>query len=576
MYLADRLLRLEEYVKGHCPALDAPLPAHTLIFSISDGEARAEVLHVSGSSLEQCWKDGLRRLRRRMQLRKLHGEHLRLDWVRKVRSCAFDEFLKLAEQTKRGYLRYGLALDQTFTILLTEQEANSRAIYYHESNHDSSRFNPDRFTDWATKRFSGQEVRLPAPEATVWALDTAGVYCAPDGTLYHLPGLGPGKTLNSGFFTGRREINRFTPELGDDTITGAARWLAAQIRKDGRFIYGWLPCFDKNLTSYNCLRHASSLYSLLEALEYTGDEALKEPARRALERMVTEFVREYAPQGKKMAFLVDLPVSEIKLGGNGVTLLALAKWRDLTGTDEHLPLMELLAQGINFMRDESNGVFTHVLHAESLALKEQRRVIYYDGEAVFGLLRLYRHTKDPRWLDLAQKSFDSFLDDARYAQAHDHWLSYATNEITLYYPQERYFRFGLNNCMGHLDFVLQRETSYPTLLELMMATQKMLIRLADLPELQALTRSLDLEKFRTALHYRANYLLEGFFWPEMSMYFPRQKRTGNTFFLRHHGFRERIDDVQHFISGFIAYTSMLKEDQPEWRPPEDPPWRREP
>ncbi|MCL1985916.1 MAG: hypothetical protein FWG59_05670, partial [Betaproteobacteria bacterium] len=71
MHLVDRLRKLGSHVLGHCPTLAAPLPPCTLIFSVSDGLARAEVLHVSGASPEQCWQNGLRRLRRRMDLRKL-------------------------------------------------------------------------------------------------------------------------------------------------------------------------------------------------------------------------------------------------------------------------------------------------------------------------------------------------------------------------------------------------------------------------------------------------------------------------------------------------------------------------
>ncbi len=566
MSLPDRLMKLESHILRHCATLAAPLPPCTLIFSFSDGRGRAEVLHVSGGTPQKCWQEGLRRLRRRMDLRKLAGKHLRLDWVADAHACTFSEFLALAGQTKRGYLRYGLALDAGFKILFTEQEANAQSVYYHENDHNSSRFSAAAFAVWAAMRFRGKRVRLPKPEDLVWRISTAGVYCGEDGVLHHLPApKAGGNILTGGFYTGRREIQRFDPATGDAAILSAARWLAGQIRKDGRFIYGWLPCFDKRLSSYNCLRHASALYSLLEALEYTGDDALKAPAGQALRHMAREFIREYAPEGKKMAFLVDGLSGEIRLGGNGVALLALAKWRELTGSDEFLPLMELLALGIGFMQDPASGALVHVLHAADLSLKERQRVIYYDGEAVFGLLRLYRADQDRRWLDMAEKSFASFLDDA-HAKAHDHWLSYAANELTLHRPAERYFRFGLNNCMGHLNFVLKRETTYPTLLELMMAAQKMLTRLEGLPEFKPLLDGVDLAKFKAAMHHRARYLLEGFFWPETAMFFQNPQRIAGTFFIRHHGFRARIDDVQHFISGLIAYTRMLKEGGPEWQP----------
>jgi hypothetical protein len=371
-----------------------------------------------------------------------------------------------------------------------------------------------------------------------------------------------------GLYTGHREIPKLTPELLDSVLDGGARWLAGSIRGNGRYVYGLLPCFDRRLTSYNALRHASSTYALLDCLEYLQKEELKAPAERAVDYMVRELIREYEPApGGKAAFLVDGPSREIRLGGNGLALLVLCKWRELTGTDEHLPLLKLLGQGLEFMRRGEGGGFVHVLHSEDLSLKEKSRVIYYDGEAVFGLLRLYGASGAARWLEAARKAFDSFLDD-EHSRAHDHWLSYSANEITLHLPEERYFGFGLNNCLGHLDFVLRRETSYPTLLELMMAAQRMLTRLRGLPEFSALAGGADLEKFKAALHYRAHYLLHGFFWPETAMFFQRPESVVSTFFIRHHGFRTRIDDVQHFLSGLIAYNRLLKEGDPEWAAPE--------
>ena len=97
MHLPDRLMALKTYVLRHCVVLAAPLPLCPLIFSVSDGTARAKVLHDSGVSSEQCWQEYLRR---RMGMRKLAGKRLRLDWAADAQTCAFSEFLLLAEKTK--------------------------------------------------------------------------------------------------------------------------------------------------------------------------------------------------------------------------------------------------------------------------------------------------------------------------------------------------------------------------------------------------------------------------------------------------------------------------------------------
>src|SRR5690606_28856934 len=163
------------------------------------------------------------------------------------------------------------------------------------------------------------------------------------------------------------------------------------------------------IPTYNALRHGSSTYALLEGWELTGDPAHEAAARAALDHLCKHLIREAdLPGGGRAAFLVDTG-NEIKLGGNGVCLLALCKFTELTGDRRYLALLEKLALGVLHMQDASSGRFVHVLHWPGLGVKNEQRIIYYDGEAAFGLMRLYDLTRDARWLAAVEKAFEYFI-----------------------------------------------------------------------------------------------------------------------------------------------------------------------
>ena len=63
----------------------------------------------------------------------------------------------------------------------------------------------------------------------------------------------------------------------------------------------------------------------------------------------------------------------------------------------------------------------------------------------------------------------------------------------------------------------------------------------------------DLRPFLSAIYARADRQLNEYFYPEYAMYMQNPQRIVDTFMVRQDGFRVRIDDVQHNISGCYLY-----------------------
>ncbi|EIX7078195.1 poly(glycerol-phosphate) alpha-glucosyltransferase [Listeria innocua] len=451
------------------------------------------------------------------------------------------EWNRKALKTKKNYYRRGIALNENFKIALMEQEINANAILL--PGDEGLAINVENMNRYLIQANKNQAQLNLTIDSSVVTFETVGWFF--DGKNIH-------ELETASLDHGRRKVEYLTPEIISTLVENAGEYLAHQVNTTGEFNYGWFACFDKKIKHYNSLRHASTTYSMLEAYELTGNKAILEAATKALTYLEKHFIYEK----DDMAFLIEPELREVKLGGSAATLLALTKYMHITGTKTYLPLCRKIANAILSLQDE-NGKFTHVLEYPSLEVKDIFRIIYYDGEAVFGLLRLYEIDRDSKWLDAAAKSFNHFIQD-KYWQNHDHWLSYCANEITKYIKDEAYYEFGLQNAFDNLPFIYERETTFPTFLELTVATKEMTLRM-EAEGQQALLTSYSLENLEKTITKRALYQLNGYFYPELAMYYKNPDRIEGSFFIRHQSFSVRIDDVEHNISGYVRYYQLLKQ-----------------
>ena len=118
---------------------------------------------------------------------------------------------------------------------------------------------------------------------------------------------------------------------------------------------------------------------------------------------------------------------------------SLQTYRKVKSLGKDIGIKQVFVVG-NKMRNKEDGHYTHVLQYPTFDVKDKFRIIYYEGEAVFSLLRLYQIDNDKKWLDEVVDYFEIFIAED-YWKHHDHCLSYALNELTDYISDENYYQF---------------------------------------------------------------------------------------------------------------------------------------
>lgn len=454
----------------------------------------------------------------------------------------------LKNQFHNNHYRKGISFDVDFNYCFLEQELYGKAIIRALSYNTPNFLDENNLNSSILKKYPNQHCTIKIEELQqLWTFDTLAV-------IYEAGQLIP---LHSRFSeNGVRYLLEPKKQHLKKMIEGNAQFLSQQIQSDGRFTYGSFSAYDREIRSYNTVRHCTSVYALLETLAIQSHQAYIEKIQLAIDYALQHF---YIEKQTKLAYMLDgneaTGLDEIKLGANAAAILMLSKYQEITGDDSYLVYAQALANGILSMVNDA-GETTHVLHYPSYEIKEKFRIIYYDGEAALALLRLYQLHEEQKLLQTVKCMFERFI-EKKYDRYHDHWLSYCSNELTKICPEEKYFQFGLNNYLRHLVFIRNRKTAYATLLEMMMAAYQMVGRIRALG-LGHLFEKAQFDDLKKLIEFRAEFQRTGFFYPEIAMYMARPDKVLNAFYVRHDRFRVRIDDQEHNLSGYVAYVQHFE------------------
>ncbi|NJP37425.1 hypothetical protein [Alkalicoccus luteus] len=339
---------------------------------------------------------------------------------------------------------------------------------------------------------------------------------------------------------------------------------------NGRITYAYHPHTDSEADGYNILRHAGTAYSMLELYEWNRDQDILDAAARALEYL-TSFSHEHTINGIAVNVIVEEDL--IKLGGNGLAIVACAKYTQVTGDRKYVPFMQSLATWMEELQRDAPRFSIHKQEYSTGKVWDFESR-YYPGEAILAMVRLYETDGDSRWLDYAEKE-TRYLIEVRDREAdkatipHDHWLLYGIYNLYQYRPLAIYrsHAFFIADAITESQFTDPDEVSREMLGYFHMDNPRPRSTPAACRSegLGAASRLADQVKdrdrarrYRRSIHQAISFQLQMQLYPESVLYFPNKSLSLGAFRGNLRNWELRNDYTQHNISSILSYLRFVK------------------
>ncbi len=224
-------------------------------------------------------------------------------------------------------------------------------------------------------------------------------------------------------------------------LESAADYLDRHQGEDGRFVYRINLDGEVPSPRYTVVRHAGTIYALATYFDFSGREATRRTVLRAARYLKERHLRKVEGREDLLA-IFSLPgeesrtaQAEAKLGGCALGLVGLIEAREIDEKVVSLEELRALGRFILFMQ-QADGKFWSKADEDS-SIIEGFESLYYPGEAILALTRLYQHDGDATWLAAAAKGV-GYLVRSREGVRElppDHWLMIATAELLPVYER---------------------------------------------------------------------------------------------------------------------------------------------
>ena len=522
------------------PATLAADQTPRMIFaSFSDGQGPARVVRGAGQGAAQA----IHQLLATVGKASPRATWIKVDLVREV---VHEPKLDPSRPFNLPRSLYGLAFDATVALALLPEELVAGTLMNNEQELRLANIGKRPGTEQAVahlrEAFSKGTIAL-------YRFSTASYFAEGDNVLP--------------LYRGHRRFDRLTPELLLESARLGGDYLTRSVEADGRFVYAYRPKTDDVPDKYNIVRHAGTIFSMMELYEVTGDPQLL----AATERAIGYLQRAIRPcSGSASAAKCVMEDGYVKLGSNALAIVALAKHAAVTGSSAHRELIDQLGLWLLLTQSEA-GEFR--IHKQSLSTgkRESFTSQYYPGEAVLGLLRGGR---EPRWLEAAAKGARWLIEvrDRGIASDrlnHDHWLLYALDDLQRAQPDPIY----LVHASRITAAILGSQNHHPPYLDWLGSYYRPPRSTPTATRSEGLTAAYRMQRdfgsaesakeILAAIELGIRFQLQTQFRPESVLYLPNPRRALGGFHRSLTNFEIRNDYVQHNISSLLALRRILLE-----------------
>lgn len=507
---------------------------HIAIISVGDKKNQAIVKSAEGKSLEEAFAKAKYKINSIVKAKNYDVKLVKLDIVYQEQTVSLEEFNSLMEKNKSSYnFRRGIIINKDIALL--EEEINANDII----NYGGKGLNLQNLNNYLEKR--GEKPVEDLPQELIY-FASIRYFCDEDGTIY--------KLYDDDLNTGRRVIENITKEEVEAVIKNASKYLANMIKKDGQFVYGYRAITNKELSSYNILRHAGSVWSLIVCYDENASD--RNERKVVINRAMDYLINQIKQRDEDTSYVIVGDDNEIKLGGCAIPILAMCEYAQKFEDSKYIETAKKLGNGILTMQKD-NGSYVHIINANDYQVKAEQQTVYYDGEATFALAKLYGITKEEKYLEAAKKAIQYFIDH-NYEQYCDHWVAYSVNEITKYVDNDSYYKFGVKNIEDNLSTIQDKLVTSHTNFEMLVQGYELYNRIKE----KQIELDYDILQLMQILKYRANYQLNSYMYPEIAMYLTEPSKYEGTFFIRDDAFRVRIDDIQHSLLGYYYFLRIME------------------